>query len=106
MRENSEVVIIYPGILCFFLTKDIFFLTKDTSPTKPWYNLEPGDGISVASGPEIPQKKTGLWPFKTYAKIGLDLLKTSSSGWWFFATPLKYDGVKVSWEYSSQYMEK
>ena len=21
------------------------------------------------------------------------------SGWWFFATPLKHDGVKVSWDY-------
>jgi hypothetical protein len=28
------------------------------------------------------------------------------SGWWFFVTPLKNDGVKVSWEYYSQNMEK
>jgi hypothetical protein len=28
------------------------------------------------------------------------------SGWWFQPTPLKNDGVKVSWDDYSQYMEK
>jgi len=27
------------------------------------------------------------------------------AGWWFQPTPLKNDGVKVSWDYYSQYME-
>jgi len=26
------------------------------------------------------------------------------AGWWFQPTPLKNDGVKVSWDYSSQYI--
>ena len=29
-----------------------------------------------------------------------------ASGWWFQPTPLKNDGVKVSWDDYSQYMEK
>ena len=28
------------------------------------------------------------------------------SGWWLSPTPLKNDGVRQSWDYCSQYMEK
>ena len=27
-----------------------------------------------------------------------DVYDVSMAGWWFFATPLKNDGVKVSWD--------
>ena len=30
----------------------------------------------------------------------------SYPGWWLSPTPLKNDGVKVSWDYYSQYMAK